>query len=64
MTSGVVIMLIVATLIGGAGLAFMLSPSKSEAGVYRRRIAGTMGVAFAVVLYGYAWALHSWSVAR
>ena len=59
--SAVVIMLLVATVVGAAGLAFMLSPSTSEAGVYRRRIAGTMGVTFAVVLYGFAYALWNWS---
>jgi len=62
--SAVVIMVLVATAVGGAGLAFMLSPSRSEAGIYRRRIAGTMGVTFAVVLYAFAYALHSWGPSR
>jgi hypothetical protein len=59
--SGALIMALVATIAGALGLVAVLGHPRTEAAVYGRRIAGTMLIAFAVVLYGYAWALHRWS---
>ena len=48
-----------------AGAAFTLTrPATSDAAIYRRRIAGTMLGAGAVILGGFAYALSSWGSGR
>ena len=53
--------LVAATSAVAAGVV-LLRPVQSEAGIYGRRIAGTMLVAFAIILGGFAASLWSWSV--
>ena len=54
------IMAAVAATAGIAGLVVVTRPVRSEAGRYRRRIAGTMLIALAVILGGFANALNMW----
>lgn len=63
MTREVLIMGAVAAIAGLLGIALLAARAKSEASVYRRRIAGTMLVALSVVLFANAWAQHSWNLA-
>ena len=44
---------------GGAAILFV-RPAKSEASIYRHRIAATMLAAGAIILAACAWTLHSW----
>jgi hypothetical protein len=61
--SAPLVMALVATLCAiGAGL-LVARPTRSEAAVYRHRIAATMLGAGALILFGFAWALHSWDAA-
>jgi hypothetical protein len=53
--------LVAATSAVAAGVV-LLRPVHSEAGMYGRRIAGTMLAAFAIILGGFAASLWSWSV--
>ena len=62
--SAPLVMAVVALLVLG-GTAFTLTrPATSEAALYRRRIAGTMLGAGAIILGGFAFALSSWGVGR
>ncbi|WP_066650485.1 MULTISPECIES: hypothetical protein [Sphingomonas] len=55
----------VVALLALAGAAFTLTrPAASEAAIYRRRIAGTMLGAGAIILGGFAYALSSWGQGR
>lgn len=57
-------MAVVALLVLG-GTAFTLTrAATSEAAIYRRRIAGTMLGAGAIILGGFAFALSSWGQGR
>jgi hypothetical protein len=51
------IMATVAGVAGAGGLFVITRPVRSEAGVYGRRIAGTMLLALAIILGGFAHAL-------
>jgi len=53
------LMALVALLCAGGALTFFLKPTRSEASVYRHRIAATMLAAAALILAGSAWAFHS-----
>jgi hypothetical protein len=57
------IMAAVAATAGIAGLVVFTRPVRSEGAVYGRRIAGTMLIALAVILGGFAYALNSWGAA-
>ncbi|MBY0285000.1 MAG: hypothetical protein K2W81_13700 [Sphingomonas sp.] len=62
--SAPLVMAVVALLVLG-GTAFTLTrPATSEAAIYRRRIAGTMLGAGAIILGGFAYALSSWGQGR
>ena len=62
--SAPVVMAIVALLALG-GTAFTLTrPATSDAAIYRRRIAGTMLGAGAIILGGFAFALSSWGAGK
>ena len=58
------IMTAVATVAGIGGLVVVTRPVRSEAGRYRRRIAGTMLIALAVILGGFANALNSFGAGQ
>ena len=55
-----IIMAVVALLAAAGAGYFMWRPVRSDASVYRNRIAGTMLGAAALTLGGFAWALYSW----
>jgi len=57
-------MALVALATGGAAAYTLTRPAPDEAAVYRRRIAGTMLVAGAVVLAFYAYTLWSWGAGQ
>ena len=62
--SAPLVMAVVALLVLG-GTAFTLTrPATSEAAIYRRRIAGTMLGAGAIILGGFAFALSSWGAGK
>ena len=62
--SAPLVMAVVALLVLG-GTAFTLTrPATSDAALYRRRIAGTMLGAGAIILGGFAFALSSWGAGR
>lgn len=62
--SAPVVMAIVALLaLAGAGFT-ITRPTANEAAIYRRRIAGTMLGAGAIILGGFAFALSSWGQGR
>jgi hypothetical protein len=54
------IMALVALACASGAAVFMLRPAKSEASIYRHRIAATMLTAGAIILAAYAWTLHRW----
>ena len=58
------VMAAVALLVLVAAAVTLTRPARSEAGVYRRRIAGTMLGAGAIILGGFAYALWSWGAER
>jgi hypothetical protein len=55
------IMALVAAAAAAGAIAVLVRRAGDEAATYRRRIAGTMLGAFAIMLGGYAYALQSWS---
>lgn len=57
MTRAPLIMAAVAATAGIGGLVVFTRPARSEGAVYGRRIAGTMLIALAVILGGFAYAL-------
>ncbi len=59
-----VIMGLVAVAALAGTVVTLTRPAASEAGVYRRRIAGTMLGAGAIILGGFAYALSSWGPGR
>jgi hypothetical protein len=54
------IMMLVALVCAGGAVTFFLRPAKSDASIYRHRIAATMLAAGAIILAAFAWTLHSW----
>lgn len=58
--SAPVLMALVALLCGVGAYLFFARATRSEASVYRNRIAATMLAAAAIILIAYAYALHSW----
>lgn len=58
------VMAIVATVLALAAAYVVTRRARSEAGVYGRRIAGTMLGAGAVILGGFAAALSGWGAGR
>lgn len=59
-----VIMALVAVAALAAAAVTLTRPATSDAAIYRRRIAGTMLGAGAVILGGFAFALGSWGAGR
>jgi hypothetical protein len=53
------IMYAVAAVAALAGLAVVARPTRSEPALYRKRIAGTMLLALALILFGFATAVRS-----
>lgn len=64
MTRNVVIMALVALVSGAGGVALIAQRAESEPAVYRNRIAGTMLIALAIVLFADAFAMRSWDMGR
>jgi hypothetical protein len=64
MTRNVVIMALVALCSGAGGIALIARRADSEPAVYRNRIAGTMLIALAIVLFADAFAMRSWNMGR
>lgn len=60
MTAAILMALVALACAGGALYVFRRA-THSEASVYRNRIAATMLGAGAIILAGFAFALHSWS---
>jgi len=58
MISPTLVMLGVAALSLIGGIVILARPARSEQAVYVKRIAGTMAVAFAVILTLFAWGLE------
>jgi hypothetical protein len=58
------IMALVALATGGAAAYTLTRPAANEPAIYRRRIAGTMLTAGAVVLAFYAYTLWSWGAGQ
>lgn len=54
----------VAACLAVAAIWVFTRPGGGEAGIYGRRIAGTMLGAGAIVLAIYAWTLHSWGAGQ
>lgn len=63
MTAAILMAIVALACAGGAFYVFRRS-THSEASIYRNRIAATMLAAGAMILIAYAFALHSWSVAK
>lgn len=59
-----VVMALVASVAAITAIAIATRPAPTEAAVYRRRIAGTMLGAAAIILGGFAFALHSWRAGK
>ena len=57
--SSALIMAAVALICAALAIFLFVRTSRSEAAVYRNRIAATMLAAAALILAGFAWALHS-----
>lgn len=62
--SAPLVMAVVALLALAGAVYTATRPTASEAAVYRQRIAGTMLGAGAIILGGFAFALHSWGTGR
>lgn len=58
------IMALVAAALAIAAIGVLTRGVRSEAGVYGRRISGTMLAAAAIILGGFAWALSSWGAGK
>ena len=54
------LMAIVALLCGGGAFVLFMRATRSDASVYRNRIAATMLAGAGLILLAYAYALHSW----
>ncbi len=58
MNRAALVMACVSATSAAAGTAILVMPSRSEAAVYGKRIAGTMFCALALILALYAWGLE------
>ncbi|UVO55219.1 hypothetical protein [Sphingomonas sp. SUN039] len=57
------LMALVALLCTAGSIWLVRRRARTEAAIYRHRIAATMLAAAAIILIAYAWTLHSWDAA-